>query len=87
MKAVLVIDLDDDVNLDEWSAVKVIVDRIKVPYEEMLKGITFDESKTFKFVPLKPMPQKTSTRNNPLFSADYSKGWNDCIKEITGETE
>lgn len=94
MKAVLVIDMPDDVSLDEWYAVKVIVDRLKATEEEMMQGIPFDESKTFKFVPLRPLPQKLDANDwHRMFSGKYDireakgYGWNACLDEITGDTE
>lgn len=85
MKAVLVIDMPDGVSLDEWYAVEVIVDRLKATEEELLKGIPFDESKTFKFVPLRPLPRKKNKDFHP--NIVYANGWNDCLDAITGETE
>ena len=35
---------------------------------------------------LKPLPHSKQMENR-WFSDDYSKGWNDCLDEITGETE
>ena len=40
--------------------------------------------------PLKPMPQKKEVDYSKVMNyADgfYSEGWNDCLWEITGETE
>lgn len=87
MKAVLVIDMSDGVSLDEWYAVKVIVDRLKATKEELMQGIPFDESKTFKFVPLRPLPQKAYAEFPDPYKYGYADGWNDCLKAITGETE
>ena len=94
MKAVLVIDMPDGVSLDEWFAVKVVVDRLKVTEEELMQGIPFDESKTFKFVPLRPLPPKLDANDwHRMFSGLFSEreakgyGWNACLDEITGETE
>ena len=39
MKAVIVIDMPDGVSLDEWYAVKVVVDRLKATEEELMQGI------------------------------------------------
>ena len=36
--------------------------------------------------PLKPLPHSKQMENR-WFSDDYSKGWNDFLAEITGETE
>lgn len=91
MKAVLVIDMPDDVSLDEWYAVKVIVDRLKATEEEMMQGIPFDESKTFKFVPLRPLPERKDLGEvlKPLPFEVYMHrfGFNQCLEAITGETE
>jgi len=84
MKAVILVDMPDDVSLDEWYAVKVIVDRLKMMEEEMQQGVPFDDSKTFKFVPLRPLPHSKQIENR-WFSDDYSKGWNDCLAEIEAE--
>ena len=35
-----------------------------------------------KWCPLKPLPHSKQMENR-WFSDDYSKGWNDCLKEIT----
>lgn len=83
MKAVLVIDMPDGVSLDEWFA-NIYVDRLKAPIEEMLKGVPFDESKKFNFVPLKPMPQKKDPSSYEVYNHE-AVGWNDCIEEIEGE--
>ena len=94
MKAVIVIDMPDGVSLDEWYAVEVTVDRLKVTEEELMQGIPFDESKTFKFVPLRPLPPKLDANDwHRMFSGLFSEreakgyGWNACRDEITGETE
>ena len=49
------------------------------------------DKKRNPYCPLKPMPSK---RKNPItktfgtpFNKGQAKGWNDCIDEITGETE
>ena len=87
-KAVLVIDMPDDVSLDEWFA-KIHVDRLKIPVEEMMKGIPFDESKMFNFVHLRPLPGKDNKAkaSSGAYTRGYSKGWNACLDEITGETD
>ena len=88
MKAVILIDMPDGVSLDEWFAVKVTVDRLRVPKEEVLRGIRFDESKTFKFVPLRPLPSfKSVDLNDRRDVVMFCHGWNTCLAEITGETE
>ena len=83
MKAVLVIDMPDGVSLDEWYAVKVIVDRLKATEEELKQGIPFDESKVFKFVPLRPLPQKTYAEFPDPYKYGFADGWNRCLEEIS----
>ena len=89
MKAVLVIDMPDGVSLDEWYAVKVVVDRLKATEEELIYGIPYVESKLFKFVPLRPLPLKGTMEN--VDECEYNRGFvdgrNHCIELITGETE
>lgn len=88
MKAAILIDMPDGVSLDEWYAVKVVVDRLKVTQEEMLKGIPFDESKTFKFVPLRSLPKiKYISPNDTHDDLIFQTGWNACLDAIEGETE
>ena len=82
MKAVLVIDMPDGVSLDEWYAVKVIVDRLIATEEELKQGIPFDESKLFKFVPLRPLPQKTYAEFPDPYKYGFADGWNKCLEEI-----
>lgn len=83
MKAVIVIDMPDGVSLDEWYAVKVVVDRLKATEEELIQGIPFDESKVFKFVPLRPLPQKTYAEFPDSYKYGFADGWNRCLEEIT----
>lgn len=41
-----------------------------------------------KQCPLKPMSKRMSNGlDEDIFEQGYLSGWNDCIKEITGETE
>ena len=94
MKAVLVIDMPDGVSLDEWYAVNVVIARLKAPEEELTHCIPFDESKTFKFVPLKPLPPKLDANDwHRMFSGTFSEreakgyGWNAYRYAIVGETE
>ena len=86
MKAVLVIDIPNGVSLDEWYAVNVVIARLKAPEEELIHCIPYDESKTFKFVPLRPLPQKVEMDFNEYYEG-MADGWNACIDEIMGETE
>lgn len=51
----------------------------------------------YKYCPLRPLPQKNKYDVEKYATVDYendvtlghylNKGWNDCLKEITGETE
>ena len=89
MKAVLVIDVPDGVSLDEWYAVNVVIARLKAPEEELIHCIPYDESKLFKFVPLRPLPLKGTMEN--VVDCEYNRGFvdgrNHCIDLIMGETE
>lgn len=94
MKAVLVIEMPDGVSLDEWFAVKIVVDRLKATEEELMQGIPFDESKTFKFVPLRPLPKKEIVLERKIngVTANYlemaeARIRNRIIDEILGDTE
>ena len=71
MKAVFVIDVDKD-ELGEAVAT--------ITAEE--NGITF-----FARGVIKPMPQKMRTDADDIEEDSYWNGWNDCLAEITGETE
>lgn len=79
MKAILVIDIADDV--------AEAYDDLTVDYD--LRGTPKDDQKvneSIKFVedcPLKPMPERL-----PEVSGNIRYfGWNACLDEITGETE
>ena len=82
MKAVIAIDMPDDVSLDEWYAVTVVVDRLIATEEELKQGIPYDESKVFKFVPLRPLPQKTYAEFPDPYKYGFADGWNKCLEEI-----
>ena len=82
MKAVIVIDMPDGVSLDEWYAVKVVVDRLKATEEELIYGIPYVESKLFRFVPLRPLPQKTYAEFPDPYKYGFADGWNRCLEEI-----
>ena len=83
MKAVLVIDMPDGVSLDEWYAVNVVIARLKAPEEELIHCMPFDESKTFKFVPLRPLPQNTYAEFPDPYKYGFADGWNRCLEEIS----
>ena len=49
-----------------------------------------DESAKPSWCPLKPLPEEfpsPRTLVSPERNKTYFEGWNDCIEEITGETE
>ena len=90
MKAVIVIDMPDGVSFDEWYAVKVVVDRLKATEEELIYGIPYVESKLFRFVPLRPLPQKKDIDKTLAFGGyeniiqeSLARGYNACLEEIT----
>lgn len=92
MKAILVIDLDedvlvDDVKLDELEIVYVIQDMYGNPVKAEVDGVK-----------LKPMPEKVTIEEDGfayhrignvkvIRNEVWSTGYNDCIDEILGETE
>ena len=75
MKTILVIDVPDDF---ETKTAIAIVD-IK---NEKGEGVT-------AMCPIKPMPKKQEHRKGLCsdFILGFEDGWNDCLEEITGETE
>ena len=92
MKAVFVIDMPDGVSLDEWYAVNVVLARLKAPEEQLIHCIPFDESKVFKFVPLRALPSHKEIKGNWKNEVDVwidgaNYGYNNCLDEILGETE
>ncbi len=82
MKYVLVIDIADDVAEDYKD--------FTVDYD--LRGTPIDDEKvneSIKYVEdakVKALPHSKQIENR-WFSEDYSRGWNDCLDDITGETE
>lgn len=91
MKAVLVIDVPDNILLDfskanieiKESAYLVNKDENEWKYTKPIK---------IEDVPLRPLPKK---EEKPIkgeddyndFCIGYTRGWNECLDEITGETE
>lgn len=78
MKAILVIELDDDVNLEEVEIRYAIQDMYGMPVKAEVDGC-----------PLKPLPQKQEHREGLCsdYILGFEDGWNDCLEEITGETQ
>lgn len=85
MKAILVIDVPDNILIDFSKA--------NIEIKENAYLVNKDESKwkytkpiKIEGVPLRPLPHKKTPKGSDLFN-DYVNGWNDCIDAITGETE
>lgn len=80
MKAVLVIELDDDVNLEEVEIRYAIQDMYGMPVKAEVDGC-----------PLKPLPKEEDIYEVGMDEEDtkakqqWNKGWNACLKEITDE--
>ena len=64
MKAILVIELDDDVNLEEVEIRYAIQDMYGIPAKAEVDGC-----------PLKPLPNAINERGKWI-SEEYQKGWN-----------
>lgn len=79
-KAILVI----DVQMTEDG--KHICDSCPV-WDEKGCMCKYDFMFLYKGCPLKPMPQKMRTDGDDIEEDSYWNGWNDCLAEITGETE
>lgn len=80
MKAVLVIDLPDDMRIEDTQAL----------YVTLYNGLSVREVMMNR--PLKPLPPKLDANDwhrmfSGMFSVREAKGygWNACLKEITGE--
>ena len=73
MKAVLVIDIPDDVEIEDREI------EYSVKEQVMLTQVAKGKTK------LKPMPKKAVLY--PALEEPYWDGWNACLEEITGETE
>lgn len=80
MKALIVVDLPDGIELDEYNAF-INVERMCIPLGSLGEEKIYSDYFRFKFVPLRPMPQKKEGTN------PRNIAWNDCIDAITGETE
>ena len=91
MKAVLVIDIPNEY-AERYNVNEMYVWSLTVQDKQ---GYEMFDLTTDKPSHLKPMPQKnrynarlytTVDDENNLTLGDYlNKGWNDCLKEITGE--
>lgn len=77
MKAVLVIDLPDDINVDDVGISYIVQQWSGLPVKAQVEHI-----------PLKPLPKKAEiVKGVNGFQEIYNDGWNACLEEITGETE
>ena len=74
MKAILVIDMPDGTKIEEYRVTYVVYN---LQGRKGVQGVG---------IPLKPLPEKEMILNYPEYREnDYAQGWNDCLKEITGE--
>ena len=88
MKAVLIIDVPDNILLDFSKA--------NIEIKESAYLVNKDESKwkytrpiKIEDVPLRPLPDRESParlKNGTYFKA-YDRGWEACLDAISGETE
>ena len=76
MKAVLVIDVEE-------KDIGRIVNYVSVQGG----GLSYIVGTIGEDVRLRPLPQKCCTDGDDIEEDSYWDGWNDCLKEITGETE
>ena len=81
MKSRLVLDMPKD-----CRRCQLMVDRFcyGIPMDEVHDSISINERPSW--CPLRPLPQKKEIEF-PWLYAEYENGWNDCLDEITGETE
>ena len=78
MKAILVIDVDDCVNVEACNST------VYVEFPFMANGWV----RKYSNVSIKPMPEKNTwdiTKNGHV--TEYAEGYNACLDEILGETE
>lgn len=92
MKAVLVIDMPKDCwdchLVDEWGNCNAI----KMTSEKYGVSVKQNDKDRPSWCPLRPMPKK---EEKPIkgeddyndFCIGYTRGWNECLDEITGGTE
>lgn len=72
MKAVIVFEIEDVLYENLHNVDIMLTDKIGLHY-------------VYPTIDVRPMPKKKNTDFHP--NVVYANGWNDCIKEITGETE
>ena len=76
MKALLVVDIDDDVNIEDIGITYII---------QHWSGLLVKAQ--VESVPLKPLPKKRKEINDLTVEAYVNDAWNACINEILGEEE
>lgn len=76
MKAVLVVELDDDINLDDVEIRYAIQNMYGMPIKAEVDGAR-----------LRPLPKKKAVAMTMYENHEYKQGFNACLDEITGETE
>ena len=86
MKAILAIELKDDVNLNDIEIRYVIQDKYGTPIKAEVDGC-----------PLRPLPERkhpdgeatihTGVSYEQGYIDGHEHGWDACLYEITGETE
>lgn len=86
MKAIVVFEMPDGINLDQYKGF-LTVDRFYTTDEEIGTKIDAEPMK-FKWLKIRPLPNKKEI-DNPDGYYDLSQllyeGWNYCIDTITGE--
>ena len=77
MKAILVIDIEKDVDIKTLRANFEVCGDIRIkPYYQFRKGVE-----------LKPMPERIISASEYGLDGAYKDGWNECIDEILGEED
>lgn len=75
MKAMLVVDVNDDFDFSNAYVVGDVCDENNFDVLGFISGY------------LKPLPMREHGFTQGEYSNGYVHGWNDCIDAITGETE
>ena len=96
MKAIVIVDLPNGIELDEYRAF-INVERMSIPLGALGNEKIYSDYFKFKFKPLRPMPEKNEIKNEEEFmnvcgwmyevQTGMDIGWNDCIDEIMGEAK
>lgn len=76
MKAILVIDLPEEIKADEVKGVRItFCNGLMNPISSIAQSNTIDSI-------VKPLPQKYCTDGDDIEEDSYWQGWNECIEEI-----